>query len=141
MAIKKQEFYEGAALHRLVCSGGLKEISFEAPLFLLNNHTAVYFKHSAKNRSPWGFTFAPEECRFLEEKIHSYRLIAALICGFDGVAVIECAELLKIGHAKDSPVHIACFRRHGEYYKVSGPSGELSKKVAPSEWTRLLSTS
>lgn len=34
MAIKKQEFYEGAALHLLARSGGISNIRYETPFFL-----------------------------------------------------------------------------------------------------------
>lgn len=138
MAIKKQEFYEGAAIHRLACFGGLKSVTFEKPFFLFNNQILVYFKYSTKNRSPWGFTFTPEEQRLLKAKEKDTKIVIGLVCGFDGVAAVGSAEMLKIGVAEDSSIRIACFRKHGEYYKVSGPDGELSKKVAPSDWTRLL---
>jgi hypothetical protein len=38
MAIKKQEFYEGAALHLLARAGGITGIRYVAPFFLLNDH-------------------------------------------------------------------------------------------------------
>ena len=41
MTIKKQEFYEGAALHILACTGEITAIRYEAPFFLLNNRLAV----------------------------------------------------------------------------------------------------
>lgn len=61
MAIKKQEFYEGAALHLLVRSGGIMSIRYEAPFFLLNDNVLIYLKYSTKGRSPWGFTFTTDE--------------------------------------------------------------------------------
>ena len=52
MAIKKQEFYEGAALHLLARAGGITSLRYEAPLFLLNNRLLVHLKYSTKGRSP-----------------------------------------------------------------------------------------
>src|SRR5438309_6815662 len=41
MAIKKQEFYEGAALHLLARSGGITSIRYDPPLFIVNNRLLV----------------------------------------------------------------------------------------------------
>jgi len=53
LAIKKQEFYEGAALHLLARSGRLSSVRYAAPFFLLNNELTVLLKYSTKGRSPW----------------------------------------------------------------------------------------
>lgn len=140
MAIKKQEFYEGAAIHRLACFGGLKSVGFEDPFFLFNGRVLVYFKYSTQKRSPWGFTFTPDEHRALgsAEAAVGHKFVIGLVCGFDGVAAVRVPELLELGLAKHSSIRVACFRKHGEYYKVSGPDGDLAKKVPPSDWVRLL---
>jgi len=41
MAIRKQEFYEGAALH-LLHDGGIVSIRYEAPFFVLNDDLLVH---------------------------------------------------------------------------------------------------
>lgn len=46
MSIKKQEFYEGVALHLLARNGGITSIRYEAPFFLLNDHLLVHLKYS-----------------------------------------------------------------------------------------------
>lgn len=140
MAIQKQEFYEGAAIHRMVCFGGLKTISLSNHFFLCNDELLIYFKYSTRNRSPWGFTFGPDENESIADRVKKNRVFIGLICGSDGVAVIEAQELLRIGPAKTSSVRIACFRKHGEYYRISGPEGELERKIRPSDWTRLLAS-
>lgn len=61
MAIKKQEFYEGAALHLLACTGQIASIRYDAPFFFLNERLSVLLKYSTKTRSPWGFTFTLAE--------------------------------------------------------------------------------
>lgn len=67
MAIKKQEFYEGAALHLLVRSGRVTSIRYDSPLFLVNNQVLVLLKYSTKGRSPWGFTFTTDEQALLRK--------------------------------------------------------------------------
>jgi hypothetical protein len=138
MAIKKQEFYEGAALHALAKNGCIRGISYEAPFFLLNNGLLVYFKHSTKGRSPWGFTFMPSEQALLQEAVSRTRTIIAFICGSDGVAAVAVEEYLKIAAPRDSSVHVSCFRLHGQYYDIFGPNGKLGGKVSPSLWRNIL---
>ena len=74
MSIKKQEFYEGAALHLLARAGGITGIRYEAPLFLLNEQLLVLLKYSTKGRSPWGFTFTRDEQLILHNRASQLRV-------------------------------------------------------------------
>lgn len=138
MAIKKQEFYEGAALHLLARTGGITSIRYESPFFVLNRNVQVYLKYSTKGRSPWGFTFTLDEQGILMEKAPLVKTVIALICGADGVAAFTYESYLKIAALRRSAVHVACYRKHGEYYEVNGPDGRLDGKVSPSNWRRIL---
>lgn len=138
MPIRKQEFYEGAALHQLVRSATVTSIRYESPLFILDDRLLVYMKYSTKTRSPWGFTFMPDEQLLLERKGARADLVIGLICGSDGVAALCYEEYGSISPVKESAIHIACYRHHGEHYEVWGPEGALQRKVAPSHWRRLL---
>jgi hypothetical protein len=138
MAIKKQEFYEGAALHQLARNGGINRIRFEPPFFLLNDRVFVHLKYSTRGRSPWGFTFMPDEQALLQRRAARSSVVIALICGADGVAAFSYASYRTIAAPRDTSLHIACYRPHGKHYKVSGPDGVLDEKVAPSDWKQLL---
>jgi len=138
MTIKKQEFYEGAALHLLARGGRITSLRYEAPYFLFNGTLRVLFKYSTKNRSPWGFTFAPEECAMLRQGSPKAKTVIGLICGGDGVAAISSNSFLNVTAGKNGAIHIACYRNHGEHYEVSGPSGTIKGKVAPSTWQNIL---
>ena len=138
MAIKKQEFYEGAALHLLARTGQLTCIKYEAPFFHMNDRLFVLLKYSTKNRSPWGFTFTPEEQKMLSDRAACSQTAIGLICGADGVAAFRYADFATVALAKIGTVHIACYRQHREFYEVSGPSGTVSEKIAPSNWQRIL---
>jgi len=138
MAIKKQEFYEGAALHLLARTGGITSISYEPPLFVVNNHLLVLLKYCTKGRSPWGFTFVPEEQVLLHNRSAESKIVIGLICGADGVAAFTYDDYRKIAAPRHSAVHVACYRKHWEHYEVSGPDGTLDRKVAPSNWQRIL---
>lgn len=138
MAIKKQEFYEGAALHLLARAGGITSIRYEAPFFVLNNRIAVHLKYSTKGRSPWGFTFMPEEQVLLQRRASQSEIVIGLVCGADGVAALMYADYRGLAAVRDASIHIACYRRHGEHYEVSGPDGTCGSKVAPSKWLKIL---
>jgi len=73
MAIKKQEFYEGAALHQLVRGGRITALKYEPPLFTVNNELLVCLKYSTKGRSPWGFTFTVDERHLLRTRAKGAR--------------------------------------------------------------------
>ncbi|MGE0277739.1 MAG: hypothetical protein AB7G68_20875 [Nitrospiraceae bacterium] len=138
MPIKKQEFYEGAALHLLARSGGITSIRYEPPLFQINNRFLVLLKYSTKGRSPWGFTFMPDEQVLLQERATESKIVIGLICGADGVAAFTYDAYQRIASARQSSIHIACYRQHGEHYEINGPDGKLGRKVPPSNWQRIL---
>jgi hypothetical protein len=138
MAIKKQEFYEGAALYLLARTGSITSIRYDAPFFLLNNRLLVYMKYSTRGRSPWGFTFMPDEQVLLRASAHKFNIAIGLVCGADGVATFSYDAYLSVATLRESAVHIACYRQHGEHYEVNGPDGKLDDKVAPSNWRRIL---
>ena len=138
MGIKKQEFYEGAALHLLARSGLVTSLRYDQPFFEVNGHTSVLLKYSTKGRSPWGFTFVPEEQVALRDKAVAGKTVIGLVCGADGVASFDFASYLEIASVRNSSLRIACYRNHGEHYEVSGPDGILGRKIAPSSWQRIL---
>jgi hypothetical protein len=78
MAIQKQEFYEGAALHQLIRGCGGAKIAFVAPFFELNDRFRVHLKYSTGVRSPWGFTFMPEEQRLLASEGEGLPIVMGL---------------------------------------------------------------
>jgi hypothetical protein len=139
MAIKKQDFYEGAALHVLARTNQVKSIQYDAPLYLINDRLSVLLKYSTRIRSPWGFTFTPDEQSMLKEAASKRRtLMIGLICGSDGVAAISYSSYLAVAAPRNAAIHVACYRQHSEHYEVCGPDGTLDRKVSPSSWQRIL---
>jgi hypothetical protein len=138
VAIKKQEFYEGAALHLLVRSGAVRSLRYDHPFFIFEERTWCYIKYSTKGRSPWGFTFMPDEQRLLRNTARTNHVVIALVCGSDGVAALPYEGYELIAPVADSSLHVGCFRRHGEHFQVNGPAGSLSRKIAPSSWLRIM---
>lgn len=137
MGIQKQEFYEGAALHQLIRSGGDIDISYSSPLFVIQKKFQVHLKYSTKIRSPWGFSFLPDEQEVITSRATQLPLIIGLICGSDGVAALPYDDYKQIAIVSKSAVWISCARLHRAYFEVSGPDATVKRKIAPSEWSGL----
>jgi hypothetical protein len=138
MTIRKQEFYEGAALHIIARTGRLAGIRYDPPFFLFNQQTHVLIKYSTKGRSPWGFTFTADEQSLLQRRSSRGKIIIALICGSDGIASFSYEQYASVAPRQQSSIHISCYRGHAEHYEVNGPKGTLGRKIAPSNWLRVL---
>ncbi len=138
MSIRKSEFYEGAAIHQLVRGGQVHRISHEPPFFAVNERHLIYLKYSTKGRTPWGFTFAPEEQALLKRGARRHSVVIGLICGPDGIAAMPYDCYRKIAEQRKSSIHISCARKHGHHYAVAGPDGKLDGKIPPSLWHRIL---
>ena len=138
MAIKKQEFYEGAALHLLARTGGITSIRYVPPFFLVNDQFRVLLKYSTRSRSPWGFTFTIDEQTLLENTASAHKTFIGLICGSDGIASFTYNDLRSVASPRKSAIHISCYREHHGQYEVNGPDGTLNGRVALSDWKRIL---
>jgi hypothetical protein len=138
MAIQKQEFYEGAALHQLIRGSAGATVAHWPPLFVFDDQLQVHLKYSTGKRSPWGFTFMPEEQVLLSERSRVLPLVIGLVCGADGVAALPYEAYANVAPVKAAALHVACYRRHREHFQVRGPDGVLPTKIAPSDWVRLL---
>ena len=88
MTIRKQEFYEGAALHRLSSSVSVI-FRYASPFFILNDRLWVLLKYCTKGRSPWNFTFTAQEQAQLQTQASACSVVLGLICGDDGIAAID----------------------------------------------------
>lgn len=137
MPIRKQEFYEGAALHQLAQAGNGTTFKHDPPFFLVDNRLLVHLKYCTKGRSPWGFTFLPDEQLLLARRAAHRPLVIGLICGSDGIAAIDFDSYVQIVGQKTISVHVSCYRNHGQHYALCGPEGELLRKIPPSAWKRL----
>lgn len=138
MAIQKNEFYEGAALHQLARGSDTLRIRHDPPFFVVNDTLLIYLKYSTKGRSPWGFTFGREEQALLVTRANDCPIVIGLICGADGIAAVEFDWYRCIAAPRKCAVHISCARKHGHHYQVAGPDGTLDRKVSPSLWQRML---
>jgi hypothetical protein len=138
MAIGKNEFYEGAALHKLVRSGAIETIRCDSPYFVVNERVWIYLKYSTRGRSPWSFTFTAQEQQLIGEQGKCRRLILGLVCGADGVAALEYTRYVAIASLRETSIGLSCSRKYNEHYAISGPDGEMTGKIAPVLWQQVL---
>lgn len=138
MSIQKQEFYEGAALHRIIRGSAGTRVAHSPPLFIFDERLQIHLKYSTAKRGPWGFTFMPEEQILLREHSRVMTLVIGLICGADSVAALPYDDYAYVAALKDVALHISCRRSHREHFEIRGPDGVLPGKIAPSDWTKLL---
>jgi hypothetical protein len=138
MGIQKQEFYEGAALHQIIRRANGTRITYAAPLFVVDDIVQLHLKYSTAIRSPWSFTFTPDEQAVLHGRASDMPLVIGLICGADGIATVSFDNFMKIAGQRKTAVRVACYRRHREHFEVSGPDGTIPGKIPPSSWQRLL---
>ena len=138
MAIQKREFYEGAALHRIARAGIGYRLTYEDPFFVLDELLALYIKYSTAVKSPWAFTFWPAEQTLIESESKRRGVVLMLVCASNGIATLTSEEFLAVAPPAEGAVRVACARRYGEFYEVSGPMGRLDRKVSPNRMQRLI---
>src|SRR5690349_1144142 len=113
MAIKKQEFYEGAALHLLARSGRLSSVRYAAPFFLLNNELNVFLKYSTKDHRHFGIALSGEDQLVDRVKASVSKITDALECGADSIAVFGSDANSTIAASRKAAIHNACYRQCG----------------------------
>jgi hypothetical protein len=136
--IKKQEFYEGAALYQLMRTNAVERVAYAQPFFILNDRIAVLLKYSTSKDSPWNFAFTEAELIELRHTDLQFKYYSGLVCGSDGVVTLSREQILQLVGDNNSNVRVGCYRRHDQHYQVNGPTGPLSKKVSRADWTRML---
>jgi len=138
MAIQKLEFYEGAALYRLIRSLGEVRVRVDGGMVILDECLGVFLKYCTRTRSPWSFTFSTTERSTLAYHALSMPVVVGLVCGADGVATLQHKDYVAVAGNGASQIALFCSRRYDEHYAIGGPAGKLSRKIAPSAWNRLL---
>lgn len=138
MPIQKQDFYEGAAIYQLIRRSLGARVGYAPPLFVFDERLQVHLKYSTAKRSPWSFTFMPDEQLLLRERSEMMPLVIGLICGSDGIAALPYEGYACIASTQDTALRVSCRRNHREHFEIGGPDGTLPGKIAPANWSNLL---
>lgn len=138
MTIKKQEFYEGAALYQLLQAGKVERVSYAHPFFILNDKFAILLKYSTAKDSPWNFVFTPNEMEELASPAKEFSYSMGLVCGSDGVVSLSVEQFNSVAKFEGDALRIGCHRKFDTSYRIVGPDGDLGRKISRSAWVKLL---
>jgi hypothetical protein len=138
MSIKKQDFYEGAALYQLLRTNAVERVAYAHPFFVLNDQTAVLLKYTTRNDSPWSFAFTPAELVELGHDNKPFNYFVGLVCGSDGIVTLSLRQIRKVIANDGKSARIGCYRKHDQQYEVRGPLGILDRKISRSNWVKIL---
>jgi hypothetical protein len=135
--IDKADFYHGAALAAALDDPRCVDIAGCPPGYLVNDSVLALVKYTTKGGSPWQFTFSAEDVARLQHCPDGVdRVVLALVCGGDGICTVSAETACSL--LDESPAWIAIRRKFHGWYGVSGPVGNLGKKVPPRRWPEIL---
>lgn len=134
MPVAAIDFYQGAALSLII-----KHPAFETikPLgkgrYLVNGDIRVWLRHS-KEKSPWHFSFSPEQVADMGADLKSDgETFLCLVCRRDSICAMneaEIAQTLKLGQAGEQTLTVT--RVPGRKSYVEGPGGEVEEVILAS---------
>jgi hypothetical protein len=98
--------------------------------YVLNGCVGMQIKFAKKRLRPWQFAFPPTHITDLHEMSMRLRsTFLVLVCGSDGIAAIDAADVLPSLHAAESgQAWLRAERRKREHYRVHGSLGELPQR-------------
>jgi len=135
--LDKQEFYHGAAIIQIFEDPRYERLRKHEYGYLINDSVLVFLKYSTKSRSPWRFSFTQAEVMRLSSIMSSgWKVVVALVCGGDGVCALQWGTVEQV-LGKDAG-WVSVRRKFNESYGVSGPHGELQKKVQLQQWPAIV---
>jgi hypothetical protein len=137
------KIYHGIALVRLIQDGKPASIKLFTGNngYLINGMIYLHIKHCRKRLTPWGFTFAPEHIKELEEVKKSVNdIFIVLVCGEDGICCLSFPELTKIMFVGDNEKSkwVTVARSPREKYAVTGSDGQLTYKIGDTDFPKKL---
>lgn len=147
--INDQDLYQGVVLLKVIkeCSPFLKkdqsiilENGTSKSSFLLkfkenSEPLGIYIKHTARNRTPWSFSFNrehQEEVEVLEQCTRG--VVLMLVCGRDGIVSLDYDELkIILDENFEDSERVSVTRKLRGNYRVTGRDGKLKKTITRSE--------
>jgi len=135
--IAKREFYHGAAVVRLLEDKRCQTVRKNELGYVINDSVLIFLKYSTKARSPWRFTFVPEEVEQLNTRAASFAdIFVVLICGGDGICPVSWCNVCQLLH--NTTGWMSARRGFNQEYGVAGPKGELGGKVPLNAWPSII---
>jgi len=134
MKIQEQDLFHGAALTQIVEHSSFKALnraSTKYGHYLVNIDRHVFVKYSKSTRSPWRFTFQPNDLQSIQAEVSAGHLVfLCLVCGKTTVCALTEAEfssLIDINASRTQWVRVEV--PSGGSCHVSGSLGKLKHTV------------
>ncbi len=141
--IKEFEFYHGAVFTQLIqasasrlCIKPYKASGNSS--YVLNDNIGLYIKYSSKRMSPWRFSMQKiHQEEILEMKNHFNEVFLIVICGDDGIVILNFEELKRIlNDAHEEIEWISAARNPGKEYTIKGSDGTLGRKIGKNNFPK-----
>lgn len=138
--ISRAEQYHGSALLRILRAlprgAHLRVYSDDLNCaYVVNERGVLYVKHSSNRLTPWIFTVTREQSKEIFELQREFsHFFIGFVCNSDGIAILNALQLGEIigDIPLDADAGVRVARPRRKMYSVSGPMGELSRKVEAS---------
>lgn len=145
--ITTRDPYEGIVLRHLIKHDDpvrVTEIGDKLGHFCLNDDAFLLVKYSSRDRSPWRFTFRPDDIRTLIHDQNQGGLFGGsyvcLVCGLESLCALreeEWSTLLDLTMTEGQQT-ITVRRDPQSSFEVAGSSGKLDRKVPASRFPGLI---
>ncbi|HEY6094790.1 MAG TPA: hypothetical protein VIU93_07535 [Gallionellaceae bacterium] len=134
MKIQEQDRFHGAALTQIVEHESFKALNRASPKYghyLVNTDRHVFAKYSKATRSPWSFTFQPNDLKSIQAEISAGNTVfLCLVCGTTTVCALTEEEFSKlIDLAFPSAQWVRVEVPSGGSCHLSGSLGSLKRTV------------
>jgi len=145
--INVRDPYEGVVLRHLIKPDDpieVTEIGDKLGHFCLNEDIFLLVKYSSRNRSPWRFTFQPDDIETLVNDHNRGGLFGGsyvcLVCGLNTLCALrekEWSTLFDLGGREEQQTITVC-RHPRTSFEVAGSAGQLEQKIPISRFPSLL---
>lgn len=134
MKIQEKDIYHGAALTQIVEHSSFKALNRASEKYghyLVNTDHHVLVKYRKLTRSPYVFTFQPDEINHLAATLDSQdNVFFCFVCGKETVCALEKSEILTVLNPTSSVTQFVRIEiPKGGSCHVSGSAGKLPRTV------------
>lgn len=142
MKIQEQDTYHGSGLVQIVEHPSFKALnrgSNKYGHYLINTDRHVFAKYSSKKKSPWQFTFQPDDLNEIRKA--GQKTFAMLVCGKETVCALtldEIGQVLDLDSINAQSITVEIPK--GGSCHVKGTTGKLTKTIPHNAFPQKLFT-
>lgn len=142
MSLREYEQFHGAALLKTIsAAGGEAQVVLRPDIgsgCYGVNGVGLIFKYAKDRLSPWHFTFTADHRWLLDQLGQEYSVAGTiLVCNTDGIVVLSAADVETVLGPCPASGAVGVARRPRGMALVTGPCGDLPRKVAQADFSVL----